>query len=481
MCKMGKLILYTLVLMNSATFFCAAESTNPENKSSQQQTISRHISTTGSSGTQPKIRFQRRAVIPSVFVENPHTDNRKLKQLNPVSPHPQPRVILTRHEQLLINKAHRYFEQNWNQKTGLIDSVQGYSHTTMWDVASAIAGLLALEALEINNQQLSLFRLEKMLDTLLSLPLYKGILPNRQYNTQTAQASGSMSQTETNGNGWSALDLGRLYIWFEILKQNKPELTEKIDAIKQRWQLKRATKNGNLYGAKLTKNREYFRQEGRLGYLQYAATGFQLEGLNVNAAYSCKQLKSVDLNGVPLLIDNGNLPFFTLDPYLLHAIEIGYQESCWNQLYQIYRLHKHQAKTNNKLSAYAEDSLSKSPWFLYNNIIYQDQPWQSVSHSGKPISYSQTFSNKAAFAMSVLFNEPYGHQLAELVFSNSARHTVIPTGLYADGKTNTAYNINTNSLILVSLWYKSRNQRAILLPTKPDTLQANITTNTSLN
>ncbi|WP_392339286.1 hypothetical protein [Moritella marina] len=37
-------------------------------------------------------------------------------------------------------------------------------------------------------------------------------------------------------------------------------------------------------------------------------------------------------------------------------------------------------------------------------------------------------------------------------------------GLYQDNSTNTAYNINTNSLILVALWFKSRGNIPIYQP-----------------
>ncbi|MEZ9593530.1 DUF3131 domain-containing protein [Shewanella sp. 10N.261.52.F9] len=479
MAKPKRVKCYLAALLLFATLNCFGQQSSAQIVPAQA--ISRNIKQTPNPSPPVKIHFQRRSVIPNPTFDKQQTKQATLSKTNLTDDVASQVSQLNRHDRLLINKAKRYFDKNWNETTGLIDSVQGYSHATMWDVASGIAGLLALEALEMSSQQSTHFRLEKMLNTLIKLPLYKNILPNRQYNTRTALPSGRMSQTSSNGNGWSALDLGRLYIWLEILKRHKPYLIEKINQVQNKWQLERATKQGNLYGTKLTAQREYFRQEGRLGYLQYAATGYRLAGLNVDTAFECYKLESIDLEGISLLIDQGNLPFFTLDPYVLYAIELGYQDSCWNQLQQLYKLHKQHAATNNRLVAFAEDSLSKSPWFLYNNIIFQGSPWQSVSHSGKPINDKQTFSNKAAFAMSVLFDEPYSQQLADLVISNSARHTVIPTGLYANGKTNTAYNINTNSLILVSLWYKSRNKQSILLPDNTRGLQAEMSSNKSRN
>ncbi|WOT05058.1 DUF3131 domain-containing protein [Shewanella youngdeokensis] len=371
---------------------------------------------------------------------------------------------LNRHDKLLASKAQLYIDKNWNQTTGLIDSVQGYTHATMWDVGSSIGAILALEALELSTLEVTNFRLKKMLKTLYNLPLYKDKLPNRQYNTVTGKPSGRLSKSASNGNGWSALDLGRLYIWLAIIVQHKPHLAADVARITDKWQLDEAVHKGTLYGTKLTSKKEYYRQEGRLGYLQYAATGYRLMGLDVDTAFECERLDETEVDDITIKIDPRNLPFLTLDSFLLYTIEFSHDESCWNQLRELYDLHEEQFNTSKKLTAYAEDSLSKAPWFLYNNIYYQGEPWYSVSHSGKPFANSQTFSNKAAFAMSVIFDSEYSRALANQVTTNSIRHRVIPTGLYRNGKTNTAYNINTNSLILVSLWYKTRNRRPIYEP-----------------
>ncbi|ACJ28910.1 Conserved hypothetical protein [Shewanella piezotolerans WP3] len=425
------------------------------------------------SPVQPQIEFQRRAVIPQVNSKN---SSKKLSiiansqateivaktDVTTIVPAPVPiPVTLNRYEKLLTNKAQRYIDKNWNETTGLIDSVQGYTHATMWDIASGIGALLALEALNVSDPHVTDIRLAKLLTTLYNLPLYDGKLPNRQYNTVTGKPSGRYSDTPSNGNGWSALDLGRLYIWLAIIAQKKPHLAADVDNIKLKWQLNAAVHRKTLYGTKLTSKKEYFRQEGRLGYLQYAATGYQMMNLDVANAFNCDRLKEINIEGMSVKTDVRNLPFLTLDPFLLYTIEVGSEASCWNQLSTLFELHNFKYKTNQKLTAYAEDSLSKSPWFLYNNIYYQGQAWHSVSHSGKPIADSQTFSNKAAFAMSVIFQNEYSEKLATQVITNSARHSEIPTGLYHNGKTNTAYNINTNSLILVSLWYKTRGRIAI--------------------
>ena len=456
----------------------AAQQVWAKNKSIAQETstsnspqrVSRVILGSESQAQTP-IEFQRRAVIPQASFIDPSKAEEKASDTQSsigrvtlktnITTSSETLIPLNRHEKLLISKAQRYIDKNWNETTGMIDSVQGYTHATMWDVASGIGALLALEALGVSDTHIIDIRLAKLINTLAELPLYDAKLPNRQYNTVTGKPSGRFSQTPSNGNGWSALDLGRLYIWLTIVAQKKPHLAAEINNIKQRWRLSDAVHNKTLYGTKLTSKKEYYRQEGRLGYLQYAATGYQMMNLDVSRAFNCEQLDTVTLDNTPLKTDPRNLPFLTLDPFLLYTIEIGSEASCWNQLNTLFKLHNIQYQATQRLTAYAEDSLSKSPWFLYNNIYYQGQAWHSVSHSGKAIVESQTFSNKAAFALSVIFQNEYSQNLATQVISNSARHQEIPTGLYRDGKTNTAYNINTNSLILVSLWYKARGRKAI--------------------
>lgn len=409
------------------------------------------------------IHFQRRAVIPTLDKSSVVKDS---PALQPQKPRAAIIVIpLTRQEKLLLSKAQRFMNDNWNDATGFIDSVNGYTQTTMWDLGSAISGILALDALGVTESDLTQIRLEKLLATLTSMPLYDDKLPNRQYNTATGKPSGPYSKSPSHGNGWSALDLGRLYIWLEVIKQQKPQLSSQVNDITDKWKLHYAVKDETLFGIKLTSKGEHFRQEGRLGYLQYAAKGYQLAGLNVDNAYNCETLGEVEVEGHTLLIDKRNLPFFTLDPYLLYAIEVGVPQACWFQLNTLYQLHKQHYQGVNQLKVYAEDSLNRKPWFLYNNIFYQGYAWWSVSSSGKrvPKANTQMFSNKAAFAMSMLFDDDYATLLAEQVIKNSLKHQHVPTGIFSDGKANVAYNINTNALILVSLWFKSRNYTPILM------------------
>lgn len=419
-----------------------------------------------------KITFQRRAIAPTIVNQEENkkeekasilaTEARTENQKESDEARLTISIPLTQQERMLANKAHYYIEQNWNPNTGFIDSVQGYHHSTMWDIASSIGAILALEGLDMLPSDQASKKIARLLSTLETLPLYKNKLPNREYNTVTGLPSGSLSNTPSNGNGWSALDIGRLLIWLEITAKYKPEFIDQIMKIKNRWSLADAVSQHTLYGEYRNKHQAHYRQEGRLGYLQYAAQGFSLSGYNVSRAYEQTDTRKVLLEQTELIIDKRNLPYFTTDPYVLNAIELGIHNTWWDQLEALYVIHKNHFNKTNLLWVFAEDAMSKAPWFSYNNIYFYDKSWLSTSAGGKPIENPQVFSNKVALALSVIFDDAFSKQLLQQVATNSLFSKSIPTGIYLNNAPNQAYNINTNSLILVSLWFKHRNKRPIL-------------------
>lgn len=407
--------------------------------------------------------FHRRVIAPIINSETPtQTSENEQQALNEKSEDKKlnTEIPLSRNDLLLAKKAHYYFKRNYRKETGLWDSVQGYSHTTMWDIASGIAATLSLEALGIVNSESTRNQLNLTLDTLYRLPLYNDELPNREYSTKTAMPSGRNSDTKRNGNGWSALDIGRLLIWLNILQIQHPEFQDRVTAISQKWKLERAVNNGTLYGVNYTSGKEYYRQEGRNGYLQYAAQGFIWFDYDVSLPNLTDYLKQVEIEGTTLPIDVRNVPFFTSDPFVLASIEYG-QHQAWNKIESIYQVHMVKWKEQGIISAYAEDAMNKNPWFAYNNLYYYGKPWTSVSPSGKIIENPQVFSNKVAFGFSVIFHDNFSRRLYDEVLENSLHSRSIPTGKYENDGSNTAFNINTNSMILVALWYKSRGGKPL--------------------
>lgn len=415
--------------------------------------------------TDQPLTYTQRAIAPpidtlTIDAQLSNLESSNLQTDDFISVHP-----LSRNERLLAKKAGYYFSRNVRAETGLWDSVQGYPYTTMWDIASGIAATLALEGLGINSRDQTVATLEKALSSMKSFRLYKDKLPNREYSTKTGLPAGRYSLTKSNGNGWSALDLGRLLIWLEAITYFHPKLTPSVTEILNGWDLALAVHGGTLFGTKLAKSKEYYRQEGRHGYLEYAAYGFNLYDDQVTLPNLPSFLKPVVIEGITIQTDKRNLPYLTSDPLILAALEYGVDEQ-WNQLISFYQLHKDQWLKTDILTAYAEDAMNREPWFAYNNIYYARQAWLSVAPSGIRIDNPQIFSSKAAIGFSVLFDDNYSKELFNQVLDSSLNYSSIPTGRYESGGLNTAFNINTNSLILVALWYKQRGNQPILLERK---------------
>ena len=187
----GILIGFILLLLTASVF---AETNSPSFYGK------RSVSSGEPQAQKETITFQRRAIIiipeepvlDSTIVTEPELTN--ADEVKDTASHPFqsaiPPIELSRNDKLLAKKAHHYFDQNWNKTTGFTDSVQGYHHVTMWDVASDISAQLSLEGLGLQSEEWTNIKLQKLLTTLKSMPLYKDKLPNREYDTKTGKPSG---------------------------------------------------------------------------------------------------------------------------------------------------------------------------------------------------------------------------------------------------------------------------------------------------
>lgn len=245
-------------------------------------------------------------------------------------------------------------------------------------------------------------------------------------------------------------------------KTRKKELAFLVDQIEAKWSLTSAVHNQTLYGTKLSAKSEYYRQEGRLGYLQYAASGFALFGFDVSKSYQNESIEQVMIDEIPFYIDARNMPFSTSDPYILTRLELGEFTRWWEQLDTVYSLHKMKAEKTNKVWIFAEDAMNRTPWFAYNNLYFYGKSWLSTSAGGKPVENFQIFSNKAALGFGMIYDDQFADELVNQVIDNSLYSRSIPTGVYSDGLENKSYNINTNSMVLSSLLFKIRHKTAML-------------------
>lgn len=362
--------------------------------------------------------------------------------------------------------AWRYFEKNYHPATGWFDSVKDYHFTTIWDLSSGLAAVACAEKLGLISRQRAGEMLALALNMLAKAPLYNAELPNREYNTATGKIS-APKQTAGRGTGWSAIDIGRLLIWLKIAAAWHPELAAQTRGIVKRWTFARLAQDGEMFGLYYGGAREYRRQEGRLGYEQYSAAGFELWGIPMPIARSFNRTRPTQVEGVELSADTRNLPYLTSEPFLLTAFELGDIGEPYTKLTRnLYQAQERRWSATHELTAVSEDSLDRAPWFVYFNISYQGKAWTCLDHSGKSTPGLCGFSTKAALGWASLYDDEYA-----LVLDEAALKLASPggyaTGKYPDGKLNTALNINTNAAILEAILYRERGRRAFLEPGTP--------------
>ena len=377
--------------------------------------------------------------------------------------HAPPRSGLTEEDRVLIRTAWAYFARN-RQPTDLVNSVDGYPYTTLWDVASTIAAIHAAHELGVLPSTEATNWLESLLQALREMPLYRDELPNREYDTRDGSIANTGSVKLAGGTGWSALDLGRLLIWLRIVADAYPSLEPSVSELVASWRFERLSQDGQLNGVRFTGKQELLRQEGRLGYEQYAARGFALWGYEVERAVDYDRIQVGLVDGVEVPYDERNLAFLTSDPFVLAAIELGGGDQAFQILAEtIFAVQLARWQREGTITAAGEDALDQRPWFLYNNILFEGEAWHAVSHRG--VAHRDLFgwSAKGALGWWALNLEPtYGQALRESVQKLARAGRGVYAGMLDSGTINRSLNVNTNAVILEIMLYIARGGRPMI-------------------
>lgn len=371
---------------------------------------------------------------------------------------------LTNREMQWAETAWRYFENNTVPHTGLVNSVDRYQATTMWDTASYLMALIAAERLSIIDPQQFELKSRQLLQTLATLPLYNDQLPNKSYNTESAAMVDYNNQSTAAGIGWSAIDISRLIVPLQSLLWNHPHLAPQVTDVTTNWDLSALVNNGELIGAlndPNSDNRVTLVQEGRLGYEEYAARALQLRGLNAEIAldyFNTTGYLNIYGNAIPFdtrspeVLDAHN--FVTSEPFILAALETGWDRTTREFGTRLYRAQMQRYQSTGLLTAVSEDHLDREPWFVYNSVIADGQKWTALTEQGQQDNKLKTLSTKAAFSWHAIFDTDYTAELIDAVENNFDAARGWYAGIYEDDATsNTAITANTNAVVLMSLAY----------------------------
>ncbi|WP_392534858.1 DUF3131 domain-containing protein [Nostoc sp. C117] len=379
---------------------------------------------------------------------------------------------LTPEEQTYARGAWQYFVKNYQPATGFTNSTGGYPSGTLWDMGNYLMALNAARWLNLTDQADFDNRLNKFLTTLNTLKLFEDALPNKVYNAATAQMVDYGNNPLERGIGWSALDVGRVLAAFDVIRTCHPQYNDWLKGIVAKWQIGRSLKDEQLYGAiVLPDNKTLLVQEGRLGYEEYGARGYQLWGFAAPKAISLDPFKLVEINGVQIPVDTRDFKstnannYVVSESYILDGIEFGLQGQLADFAARVLDVQKRRYDTTGQLTAVTEDNIDQPPYFLYNTVYANGVNWATITDTNQPYPQFRSISTKAAFGWRYLFpDNAYAQKVFDAVKDlRSPDDSGYYAGIYEESKQpNKALTGNTNGLILEILYYKARGNHPLI-------------------
>lgn len=382
---------------------------------------------------------------------------------------------LTPRERAMAEVAWSYFVASYQEKTGLVNSVGSFASTTMWDTASYLSGLVSAHELGIIDKPEFDRRAMLILATLRNLPLFRGQLPNKVYETSKGKM---VNYANAPGEiGFSALDIGRLLIWLKIMKERYPYLAGSIDNVVLRWNFCNViTPDGELNGAMIGKDGQpRYVQEGRLGYEEYAAKGFQLWGFDTTRASAADPYKFLPIYDVQVPVDGRDPRVFQTqnyvltEGYMLEGLELnwdlatdrsgkpGQASDGWRAEFadRIYQVQENRFQQTGILTARSEHQVEGAPYFVYDAIYADGYEWNTLDPTGAYQPDRAAVSTKAALGMWALWDRPYSQLLFDAVADQSVAGKGFYEGVYENGNgVIPLETANNNGIILAALLYK---------------------------
>ncbi len=386
---------------------------------------------------------------------------------------------LTDREMEMARTAWKYFERNIQEETGLVNAVNDYPSTTLWDTASYLGGLVAAYELEIIERDEFSRRIVKILKTFNSLEFFRGELPNKVYNTQTAAKVNYANQP--GEIGYSALDLGRLLIWLEIIKNRYPEFSNAIDGFVLRWNFCNVVdERGVMFGAIVNpEGQTQYVQEGRLGYEEYAAKGFQLWDVNTHLASLPEPFNVIATYGVeipydsrdPRVLDAHN--YVVSESYVLDALELNWDKAGdttsgdhthtdsitarFGDL--VYEAQVARFRATGILTARTEHQLDGPPYFVYDTVYTDGYAWNTITEDGKHVPQFAAIALKGALGMWAVWKTDYTNLLFDAIVDLYDPEKGYFEGLYENGKgVIEEHTANNNGIMLEALLYKQQGK-----------------------
>ena len=373
-----------------------------------------------------------------------------------------PRAPLTAEETAFYESAARlawrFMDANYQPSTGFVSATRDWDNTTVWDIGGQLLAFLAAKELGLLNQTEFDRRTRKALETLARAELYDGAAYNKTYSTKTgAPGEGGL-------HGWSATDVGRLLVGLKVISVREPQFAQLAERVVRRMDFDEIVKDGYLYGRlKGNSGRPWSFQEGRIGYEQYAAQGFDAWGIPVAKALNLREnAEAVTVNGVPILADKRWQDRLVSEPFILFGLELGMPSDVAELASNMLRLQEERFKTTGQITITSEDALDVAPhYFFYYCVYCNRKPFViDLSSPGKEMDSPRWVSTKGAFGWHALMPNDYTRQALDYVATARDSDRGWASGVYERTNASTkTYDINTAAVILEVAAFQLRGHR----------------------
>lgn len=399
----------------------------------------------------------------TVTADHPQANGAPMAQFEDITPLPLAIVGASTPGDLEYARiAWRYFQNNTDPDTGLVNSTDNYPSTTMWETGSYFVAVISAHRLGVIEEYEATARIGHALDTLNTMRLFDDMLPNKAYNVRTGELVNYANQPVERGLGWSALDIARMVGALGHVEANYPELAPQTSRLIDRWELSAMVEDGQLIGGNMIDGNLRRDQEGRVGYEQYAAKAMMLFGFDTYRAYNAEaNLMVQQVEGQPIPVDTrlhrNVTPAFTVsEPYLFDGLEFGFDTRSLRFATAIYRAQEARHRETGILTAVSESHIDVAPYFIYSSVWGGGAPWAVMTFQGDRMDSRRTVTTKVAFAWDALFGTDYTRELMAAIAPLGDPERGWPEGIYEiDGSTNSSVTVNTNAVVLASLAFRA--------------------------
>lgn len=350
--------------------------------------------------------------------------------------------------------------------TGLANAQPDWQYPTSWDIASTLAAYYSARGLGYISDAEYKTRASKLMETLEKARMYQDVAYGRNYDAKTGELVGPDQKPHPTGTGYSAMDIGRLLVVLGIVAKQDPDLANAAKAVASRINAKKIIKSGYLTGTELNKRgRPEAYQEGRVGYEQYAASGFSLWGMEASAALSgAANAGKGTVLGIPITTDRRGFDRLTSEPFIMKGLELGWTNEMREMAWQTLSAQAARFEQTGQMTIVSEDGLKQPPHYFYYYCVYcSGKPFVINIHSpGVDLTEPRWISTKAAFAWNALLPSRYTWQAVQTVRPALDPKVGWASGIYeATNKSTDTYTLNTAAIIMESALYRKTGKPLI--------------------